>query len=241
MIVAAHQPHYLPWLRYMAKVALADVFVLLDDVQYTRRGWQNRNRIKTADGWTYLTVPVHTHADSRILDVKVAEERWRTQHWKSLRTAYGRSPHFSPHAGFFESFYANPWERLVDLNVASLDYLRSALGIRTPFVRASSLGVPGRASERLVRICKELGATLYLSGAYAATNHLDRSAFRGSGVEIAVLQWECPTYTQCHPKAGFVPDLSVVDLLFNEGPRALTVLLGGARILQDASVEGSRE
>ncbi|MDR7413418.1 MAG: WbqC family protein [Armatimonadota bacterium] len=238
MIVAAHQPHYLPWLRYMAKAALADVFVLLDDAQYTKNGWQNRNRIKTADGWTYLTVPVHAHADSRILEVEVAGERWRTQHWKSLRTAYGRAPYFSSHAGFFESFYATPWERLVDLNLASLEYLRSALGIRTPFVRASSLGVAGGGSERLVRICKELGATVYLSGAYAAGHHLDPLAFGGSGVALAVVEWECPTYRQCHPKAGFVPDLSVVDLLFNEGPRALAVLLGGARILQDASVGG---
>ena len=238
MVVGIHQPHYLPWLRYMAKLALVDVFVLLDDVQYTKNGWQNRNRIKSADGWTYLTVPVHAHTASRILEVEVAGDRWRAQHWKSLRTAYGRAPYFSVHAGFFESFYATPWERLVDLNLASLDYLRSALGIRTPFVRASSLGVAGAGSERLVRICKELGATVYLSGAYAAGNHLDLLAFRGSGVEVAVVEWECPTYTQCHPKAGFVPDLSVVDLLFNEGLRALTVLLGGARVLQDTSVGG---
>ncbi len=238
MIVAVHQPHYLPWLRYMAKLALADVFVLLDDVQYTKNGWQNRNRIKTANGWTYLTVPVRAHATSRILEVQVADHRWRAQHWKSLQTAYGRAPHFRTYVDFFQGFYGTAWERLVDLNLTSLQYLKSTLAIRTPLLLASSLGVGGEGSGRLVRICQEVGATVYLSGAYAARNHLDPATFRGSGVEVAVLDWECPTYSQCHPKVGFVPDLSVVDLLFNVGQDALRVLLGGARVVESSSVGG---
>lgn len=238
MIAAIHQPHYLPWLRYMAKVALADVFVLLDDVQYTKNGWQNRNRIKTANGWTYLTVPVHAHLTDRILDVRVARTPWRDQHWKSLRAAYGRAPYFRRHAAFFEAFYAEDWSQLVDLNLASLEYLRSALGLRTPLVRASALGVPGHGTDRLVRICQSLGATVYLSGAYAAHSHLDPSAFEASGIGLAVLEWECPTYPQCHPKAGFVPDLSVVDLLFNVGEDAREVLLRGARTGEPARTGG---
>lgn len=239
MIVAIHQPHYLPWLRYMAKAALADVFVLLDDVQYTKNGWQNRNRIKTANGWAYLTVPVHAHVTDRIVDVRVADGRWRAQHWKSLQAAYGRAPYFRAHAAFFEGFYATSWERLVELNVASLEYLRSALGVRTPFVRASSLGVGGEGTERLVRMCKELGATVYLSGAYAAGNHLEAEAFRDSGVELAVMEWTCPVYRQCHPKVGFVADLSVVDLMLNEGDGAAGVLLSGASVREPTRVGGA--
>lgn len=238
MIVAIHQPHYLPWLRYMAKMALADIFVFLDDVQYTKNGWQNRNRIKTANGWTYLTVPVHASVGDRILDVRVADDRWRVQHWRSLQAAYGRAPYFRAHARFFEQFYAAPWERLVDLNLASLDYLRSALGVRTPWVPASSLGVNGEGSQRLLRICKELGATVYLSGAYAATNHLDLSAFHGSGVELALLGWTCPPYRQGHPKVGFIPDLSFVDLLFHEGEEAARILLSGANLLEPTATRG---
>ncbi len=224
----------------MAKAALADTFVLLDDVQYTKNGWQNRNRIKTANGWAYLTVPVHARAGDRIADVSVAEDRWRAQHWKSLQVAYGRAPYFREHGAFFAEFYAFPWEKLVELNVTSLEYLRRALGLRTPFVRASSLGVPGEGSGRLVRICKELGATVYLSGAYAATHHLDAGAFRGSGVDLMVLEWTCPPYRQCHPKVGFLADLSVVDLLFNEGGAAGHVLLRGARTLEPSSGGGIR-
>lgn len=238
MRVAIHQPHYLPWPRYVAKMALADVFVLLDDAQYTKNGWQNRNRIKTAGGWAYLTVPVHAHAHDRIVDVRVADDRWREQHWKSLRAAYGRARHFSGHAAFFEEFYAREWTWLVDVNLASLNYLRSALGVATPLVRASALGTSGGGTERLVRICRQLGATSYLSGAYAAHNHLDSSAFEGSGVQLALLDWECPSYPQCHPKAGFVPDLSVVDLLFNLGADALEVLLRGARVREAAPAGG---
>lgn len=238
MIVAIHQPHYLPWLRYMAKMMLADIFVVLDDVQYAKNGWQNRNRIKTANGWAYLTVPVHASVSNRILDVRVAGDRWRVQHWKSLQAAYGRASNFGTHARFFEQFYAAPWERLVDLNVASLDYLRLALGVRTRWVRASSLKVNGEGTQRLVRICKELGGTVYLSGAYAATNHLDLSSFRGSGVELALLGWRCPSYRQVHPRVGFIPDLSVVDLLFNEGEGAARILLSGANLLEPTATRG---
>lgn len=238
MIVAIHQPHYLPWLRYLAKMARADVFVLLDDVQYTKNGWQNRNRIKTANGWAYLTVPVHGHPTDRIVDVRVADDRWRARHWRSLQAAYGRAPYFRRHAAFFEEFYAQDWTWLVDVNLTSLEYLRSALGLRTPLVRASTLGVPGQGTERLVRICHSLGATVYLSGAYAAGNHLDPSAFEPSGVGLAVLEWECPTYPQGHPKAGFVPDLSGVDLLFNLGDGALEVLLRGGRVREAGTGRG---
>src|SRR5579884_3120031 len=193
MKVAIHQPHYLPWLRYAAKLMLADVFVLLDDVQYTKNGWQNRNRIKHATGWMYLTVPVSAHHGDRICDVAIAGDRWRGQHWRSLQSAYARSPYFRDHRAFFEDLY-------------------------------------GRRSERLVRICQRLGATEYLSGVYAAQNHLDAHAFRGSGVEVRVLEWTCPPYRQGHPAAGFIPDLSVVDLLFNEGPHSGEVLGSGVRV-----------
>ncbi len=230
MKVAIHQPHYLPWLRYAAKLMLADVFVLLDDVQYTKNGWQNRNRIKHATGWMYLTVPVSAHHGDRICDVAIAGDRWRGQHWRSLQSAYARSPYFRDHRAFFEDLYGRRWERLADLTRAVVTYVRDCLRPSTVLVEASSLGVEGRGSERLVRICQRLGATEYLSGVYAAQNRLDAHAFRGSGVEVRVLEWTCPPYRQGHPAAGFIPDLSVVDLLFNEGPHSGEVLGSGVRV-----------
>lgn len=229
MKVAIHQPHYLPWLRYAAKLLLADVFVLLDDVQYTKNGWQNRNRIKHAAGWMYLTVPVRARHGDRICDVAIADDRWREQHWRSLQTAYARSPYFRDHRAFFEDLYLRRWERLADLNRAVVTYVRDILRPSTVLVEASRLGVEGKGSERLVRICQRLGATVYLSGAFAARNHLDAHAFAGSQVDLRVLEWTCPPYRQGHMRAGFIPDLSVVDLLYNEGPHSVEVLASGVR------------
>ncbi len=226
MILAAHQPHYLPWLRYVDKVARADVFVLLDDVQYTKNGWQNRNRIKTAQGWTYLTVPVEDPFGKPILEVRVCNrENWRRKHWNALRTHYGRAPYFRHYAGVFEATYAREWEALCDLNLHLLGVVLGALGVRTPLLRSSQLGVRGRGTERLVALCTALGADTYLTGDYAATNHLDLSLFHEAGIEVRRQNWTCPRYRQRFPERGFVPDLSVVDLLFNEGPAALEVLL----------------
>ncbi|MDR7415096.1 MAG: WbqC family protein [Armatimonadota bacterium] len=227
MIVAAHQPHYLPWLRYVDKVVRSEVFVLLDDAQYTKNGWQNRNRIKTAQGWTYLTVPVEDPFGKPIVEVRICNrESWRRKHWNALRTNYGRAPYFRRYAEVFEAVYAREWESLWELNLHLLAEILRALGAGTQLVRSSELGVPGRATERLVAICRALGADVYLTGDYAATNHLDVGLFEEAGIEVRLQNWSCPTYRQLFPQAGFLPDLSVVDLLFNEGDRALEILMG---------------
>lgn len=227
MIVAIHQPHYLPWLRYVDKIARADLFVLLDDAQYTKNGWQNRNKIKTPQGWTYLTVPVEDPFGKPILEVRVCtREGWRRKHWNALRTCYGRAPYFRRYADAFEAVYAREWESLCDLNLHLLGVILKAVGVRTPLVRSSELGVPGQATQRLVALCRAVGATAYLTGDYAAHNHLDLDPFEQAGIKVVLQSWRCPTYRQQFPQVGFIPDLSVVDLLFNEGDHALEVLMG---------------
>lgn len=230
MIVAIHQPHYLPWLRYVDKIARSDIFVLLDDAQYTKNCWQNRNKIKTARGWMYLTVPVLDPFGKQIRDVRInTQERWRAKHWNALRTNYARAPYFRRHASAFEALYRREWETLHELNVVLLTLLLDLLGIRTPLVRSSELGVPGRGSERVADICARLGATVYLSGDYAAGNHLDARALAARGIAIQLQGWECVEYPQQHMGAGFVPDLSIVDLLFNQGEDSLTALYRSRR------------
>jgi hypothetical protein len=226
MIVAIHQPHYLPWLRYVDKIARSDLFVLLDDAQFTKNGWQNRNKIKTPQGWTYLTVPVEDPFGKSILEVRICNrEGWRKKHWNALRTSYGRAPYFRRYAEAFEAVYAREWESLCDLNLHLLGVILEALGVRTRLVRSSELGIPGQATERLVAICRAVGATAYLTGDYAAQNHLDPDLFRRAGIEVVSQNWRCPVYRQQFPEVGFLPDLAIVDLLFNEGDRALEVLL----------------
>ena len=185
MIVAIHQPHYLPWLRYVDKIARSDIFVLLDDAAYTKNGWQNRNKIKGGQGWMYVTVPVLDAYGKPIREVRINnQERWRAKHRAALCTNYARAPFFDRYGAHFDRIYAQEWETLHQLSVHMLETVLSLLGIRTRLLRSSALGVPGTATQRLVDICARLGATTYLTGDYAAENHLDTRLFRERGIEI---------------------------------------------------------
>lgn len=225
MIVGIHQPHYLPWLRFVDKIARSDVFVVLDDAAYTKNGWQNRNRIKCVQGWMYMTVPVLDAFGKRILEVEINNrERWRAKHWRALCTNYARAPFFNRYREKLEEIYLKEWGTVCDLSVHMLEFLLSALQIQTRVVRSSILGVSGGGTDRLIDICTLLGATIYLSGDYAAGNHLDMNAFRDRGIEVRLQGWQCQGYRQQHKQVGFIPDLSIVDLLLNEGDNSLAVL-----------------
>lgn len=230
MIVAIHQPHYLPWLRYFHKIASCDVFVLLDDAQFTKNGWQNRNTIKGAQGPVLLTVPVRNASFKPINWVEIHQQTaWREKHWKSLLSCYARAPFFGRYAEIFEHMYATTrWVMLSDLTYELTRELCSALRISTPLVLSSSLSAPGRSSLRLVELCRRLGATKYLTGAFAAANHLDWQVFADAGIKVVTQEWVCPTYSQQFESIGFLPELSAVDLLFNEGPASLGLLMNGS-------------
>ncbi len=229
MIVAIHQPHYLPWLRYMHKLASCDVFVILDDVQFTKNGWQNRNKIKGSQGPVLLTVPVSDASFKPIGAVKIDDQtHWREKHWKSLQTSYGRTPFFARYKEDFEHAFAKPWDLLAPLNSHLLDVVCRGFGVPAKTVQSSTLGVEGKGTERIVEICRRLNATQYLTGAFAAAGHLDAHLFADAGITVVTQAWECPRYRQPFPALGFVPDLSCVDLLFNEGPDSLRVLLGNS-------------
>jgi hypothetical protein len=235
MLYAAHQPHYLPWLRYLHKVAAVDVFVLLDDAQYTKNGWQNRTRIKGPEGPILLTVPVQARLGARIRMVPPVGDQWVRRHLASLETCYGR-PARTWMARLAAVLAAGWSESLALLDQATLAVLLDAFGIATPVVRASELGVDGRGSERLAAIGTALGADAYVTGAHAVEAYLDTRPFIAAGIEVAVQAWTCPSYRQRFPRAGFVPELSAVDLLANEPDRALGVLMSGGRINRDPAL-----
>ncbi|HKV45514.1 MAG TPA: WbqC family protein [bacterium] len=226
MIAAIHQPHYLPWLRYMHKLGSCDVFVLLDDVQFTKHGWQNRNKIKGPNGPLLLTVPVRDATFRPIDEVEINPDAvWREKHWKSILLSYGKAPYFRRFRDAFEHIYAANWENLASLNLRILAELVRSFGIHTRVVRSSELGVPGQSTERLVNLCRRLDASHYLTGTFAAGNHLDVEAFAASGITLSVQAWKAPVYRQQFPGQGFISDLSAVDLLFNEGPRSLDIIM----------------
>jgi hypothetical protein len=227
MRVAVHQPQYLPWIGYFDKMDQADCFVVLDHVQFKKNEWQNRNRIKAASGWQWLTVPVLHRFPQRIAEVKINNAvPWSRKHLQTLSVNYRGAPFFEVHRPFFEEVYTREWTRLIDLNLATLGYLVTALGIHTKLILASSLGLPGHAgaTEHLVAICQALGADAYLSGV-GGTGYLAPARFEEAGIRLCFQAFGCPSYPQRF--RAFVPNLSVVDLLFNCGERSLQVLREG--------------
>lgn len=228
MMAAAHQLHYLPWLRYFDKIQRADVFVALDDVQFNVNGWQNRNRIKGPQSAILLTVPIRHQYPQRLDEVRISSQSWRKKHWTSLEQHYHRAPFFARYREALKQFYAAEWESLNALNFSMLKWFLEALDIRTPLVRSSDLSADGVATNRLVQLCRSVGATTYLTGEYATQVYLDAKCFEEVGIGLTTLHWSCPTYRQQYPRVGFVPDLAIVDLLFNEGPESVARLGAGS-------------
>jgi hypothetical protein len=224
MLVAIHQPEHLPWLGFFEKMLRADLFVLLDDVQFAKGDFQNRNRVKGAGGAQWLTVPVVHKFPQRINEVEAAGHDWQAKHWKTLRACYARAAHFDKFAPLFEDFYARPWAKLSDLNVAAIELITRALGIERKWVLASELKVGGQKSELVLNICKAVGARAYYSGK-AGSAYLNKDEFRRAGIEVVVQHFDHPVYEQPFMKeSGFVPNLSALDLLFNCGAQGLELL-----------------
>jgi len=226
MILSAHQLHYIPWLRYFHKIYHSDCFVVMDNIQFNKNGWQNRNKIKTANGWAYLTIPIYQRLAQNIDEVKIDNtQTWRQKHWNALQCNYAKAPYFKDYKSFFEQIYAKEWASLNDINYEMFYFYLEALGIKTKIVKASDLKVEGIDNVRLINICKKLGADTYLSGAYALEVYLDEKVFNDAGIKVSLQDWHCPEYSQQFPKAGFIPDMSIVDLLFNHGPKSMEIML----------------
>jgi hypothetical protein len=218
-VAAIHQPQYLPYLGFFHKIAHADVFVMLDDVQFQKNGLQNRNKIKSAQGWQWLTVPVEHDHDTKIQDVRVREPRWGRKHWNALQSNYGRAPHFTWAADALRPVFERAWTHLCPLNTELTARVCELLGITTPRVFSSELSAEGEASERLASLCKAIGADAYLSGP-GGRQYMDLQVFERAKIQVLWQEFVPPTYPQTFPDAGFVENLSVVDALFDCGEQA---------------------
>jgi hypothetical protein len=225
------QSSYVPWKGYFDLIQRADEFVLYDDVQFTRRDWRNRNRIKTRDGIRWLTIPVEVKGryHQTIRDTRVSEAGWGARHWKTLLHAYGRAPHFDGYRDWLAALYEaplSPW--LSEINHRFLTEICQVLGIRTRLSWSSDYGATGERSERLVAICRHAGATRYLSGP-SARAYLDERLFAREGIAVEYMDYSAyPEYPQLHPP--FDHHVSILDLLLTLGPRAREHMtsLGGA-------------
>ena len=226
MIAAIHQPQYLPYPGFFDKMDKADIFVLLDDVQFKKNEWQNRNRIPNSQGCQWLTVPVKYKFGQKINEVEINNKaNWRNKHYQAFLTNYNQAPVFKDYQSFLKNVYEKNWERLSFLNVYLIENLKEFLGIETNLVLSSELDVSGKKTGRLVEICKKFKAGVYLSGP-GGENYLDLDEFRQAGIEVRFQKFHPPVYPQAFPGPGFRENMSIVDLLFNCGKESLEVLRG---------------
>jgi len=220
MRAAIHQLQYLPGLRFFAKMRAAELFIYLDDVQYEKREFQNRNRIRTPRGWQYLTAPVVTKGrfSQRINEVELDRGgTWLGDHLQAIKMNYARAPFFKEHFPAIEKLYSRDYRLLADLAIATMDFLKDGFGIKTPVRFSSEFHVEEASSARLARLCAAAGASEYLSGA-GARAYLDPNVFSYAGIRLAWQEFEPLPYPQAFP--GFEPDMSALDLLLNCGPRS---------------------
>lgn len=230
MIVAIHQPHYLPWLGYLHRMAQVDLFIVLDHVQFERRNHQNRSQIRNDGKAHWLTVPVVQRSQKERISEKLIDNSgrpWGPQHHATMRHAYRHAPHFGAYASALREILEARWERLADLDRAMLDLMRDAFQIRTPLARSSELGVDGAKSDLILNLCRAAGADALLAGFGGSRRYLDAERFAQEGVRIHWHEFSHPTYPQCGPEA-FIPGLAAVDLLFNCGPHSGAILTGHA-------------
>jgi hypothetical protein len=212
------QPSYIPWRGYFELMARVDLFVFYDDVQYDRRGWRNRNRIKTPRGTRWLTIPVHARGAQAesipVHAIETAGSDWPRAHLAALTRSYERAPFFEQYRPWLEQVYAAPPRLLADFTIAvTLDIARF-LGITTPAVRSASLHVSGAKTARLLEVLRAVGATHYLSGP-SARAYLDVEMLASAGIGVDWMTYDHSEYPQLHPP--FDPHVTVLDRLFMTG------------------------
>ena len=230
MLVAIHQPLYFPWLGYLDRMAKSDMFVVLDHVQFERRNYQNRANILLEGEPKWLTVPVVQLSqkekinDKRVDNSEDGSRQWGPTHFKTLRYAYRKAPHFELYAPRLREILEARWEHLLDLDMATLEFLREAFEIRTPMRLSSQMKPDGARSDLLLNICRSLGpGTTFHGGMGGSRHYLDHDAFASAGVGVQWQNLQHPVYPQCGTQP-FKAGLSALDLLFNVGPAAAEIL-----------------
>lgn len=224
MRAAIHQPQYWPGLRFFAKMRQADLFICLDDVQYEKREFQNRNRIRTPRGWQYLTAAVVSKGrfSQAIGEVELDEPAaWLPDHLQAIKMNYARAPFLGQYLPALEKIYSRDYRLLADLAMATMDLLKEGFGIKTPLKFSSEYKVTETSSARLAKLCAAAGADEYLSGA-GAKAYLDPNAFSYAGIKLSWQEFSPRPYPQAFP--GFEPDMSALDLLLNCGPKSADFL-----------------
>ena len=230
MKIAISQPTYLPWLGFLDLIDQVDTFVLLDNVQFEKQSWQQRNRIKTPTGLLWLTVPVifRGRLGQKIQEVEIRDADFSRKHLRAIELNYSHAPFFNAHFPALSSILqaCTSGMSLIDLNLDLLQWVLKLLGIDTPLIAASSLGREGKRTELLANICEKLGATQYVSPVGSAEYLLrEMNVLTDAGVQTVFQNYKHPEYRQLFPP--FIPFASALDLILNEGPSSLAIIRSG--------------
>ncbi len=228
-IATISQPRYMPYPGYFHRIALSDVFVVLDTVPFKAREWDRRNKVRVSQnkGWSWLTVPVtNAPRDTIICEVRIDNSQpWREKHWRTLESSYRRAPYFAVYAADLKAFYTREYDLIRDFNMDMTRYLCKCLGISTEIVLASTLQAKGTSSDLLIDLCQLIGSDTYWSGS-DGRHYIDEAKFSGAGIFLIYQDYHHPVYSQIHGQP-FVPYMGIVDLLLNCGPASLGILLSG--------------
>lgn len=224
----------MPWLGLFHKIALADIFCVFDIVQYQRKDFNNRNKIKTASGPIWLSVPVKSSGrlNSLISDIEIINDGWHIKHLKSIELNYKKTPYFDRYYQDLQKILSAQYQYLVDLNFDILVYVLNVLGIEVKIVKASDYSFEGLKSDLVLDMCVKLDAEIYIFGEQGK-NYADIDSFSNRDISLYFQSYNHPVYKQAN--RDFLPYMSIFDLLFNEGDRSLDILLSGNITKQDVS------
>ncbi len=222
MVLAVHQPNFMPWQGYFHKMKQSDVFVLMDTVQFVKRHICNRNKIKNSQGeaqWLGVSVSSAKGRDVSFIELEIDYgQKWQSKALNSLKHAYGKAPHFEPYYSEIEKILLTQYPNLAALNIALIEYFKELFEIETPLKKMSDMpGNLGAKSEQIINICKLENADVYLSG-QGAKKYNDQAMYDAAGIELQYMEYEPPVYPQIGEK--FISHLSVLDLVFNQGPES---------------------
>ena len=218
--IAMSQSNYIPWKGYFDLINQVDEFIFYDDVQYTNQDWRNRNKIKTAKGVTWLTIPVGKNTNRLIFEVEIKDHRWQKKHWGTILNNYRTAPYFKEYRNFFEEIYLNTvWTNLSDLNQHIIKSISTEiLDITTIFDDSRKYNLSGEKEKRYIPLLKQIGTTEYLTGP-SAKNYLTEEMFEKEGIKLTWMDYSgYSEYHQLFPP--FKHEVTILDLIFNEGPNA---------------------
>lgn len=219
MQISSHQPNFIPWIGYFYKISISDKFVFADDVDFTRKSYINRNRIKTPDGSVWLTLPVKKMPlGAKINEIELNDPKDIDKLLMIIKSNYSRAPYFKSFFEKFGSVLSKDKKNLSEINISLIKLILKELNINTPVFKTSSLSIiQGKSTDRIISICNSFGADRYISG-FGGQNYQSEEAMKVNGIECQVYKFRHPVYKQLW--GTFEPNLSVIDLIFNYGPNA---------------------